>query len=318
MHRTRTILALLALLAAGCKEGGDGSDADGGSGGGTDGSGGTGYPDPRDDLVPTVGSSGSLDIATWNIENFPRTVDTPRIMADLITSLGLDLVGVVEIADVDAFDELVARLPDHEAILSSHTYGDGSYQKVGFIYRKDLMTVDGGALLFNNQGFDFPRPPLQVQVHVNDGVHPPVDFLAIILHLKAGLGDEERARRTDAMATLEQHMRDVVDAGDEDEIIVMGDFNEELEYAENQAVWAPFLDAPADYTVRTEVLSGGGGAFTYVPTERFYDHFITTAGLEDEMAASPPTIIHLEQQLSSYLSSVSDHVPVKVAMPLFE
>jgi endonuclease/exonuclease/phosphatase family metal-dependent hydrolase len=238
------------------------------------------------------------------------------VVADLITSLDLDLDGVVEIADVDAFDELVARLPDHEAILSSHAYGDGTYQKVGFIYRKDLMTVDGGALLFDDQGFDFPRPPLQVQVHVDDGAHAPVDFLAIILHLKAGLGAEERARRKAALITLEEHLREVVDAGDEDEIIVMGDFNEELESADNQDVWAPFLDAPDDYAVRTEALSGGAGAFTYVPTERLYDHFITTAGLEAEMSPSPPIIMHLEQQLSTYLSSISDHVPVTVSMPL--
>jgi hypothetical protein len=318
VHRALTMLPLLVALAAGCKEGGeDGSDADGGPGGTAD-AGGTGYPEPRDDLVPAVGTPGALDIATWNIENFPRTPDTPSVMADLITSLDLDLIGVVEIASIAHFDELVARLPHHDAILSSHTYGNGEYQKVGFIYRKDLMTVDGGALLFNDDGFDFPRPPLQVQVHVDDGVHPPVDFLAIVLHLKAGLDFEDRERRRDAMVTLEDHMRDVVLAGSEDEIIVMGDFNEELETETNREVWGPFLDAPSDYAVRTDPLSGGAGAFTYVPNERFYDHFITTAGLDAEMSASPPVIIHLEQQLSSYLSSVSDHVPVAVSMPIFE
>lgn len=318
MHRTLTILPLFAVLVSGCREGGDtGGDADAGPGDGPDGGGGTGYPEPRDDLVPAVGSAGSLDIATWNIENFPRTVDTPRIVADLITSLDLDLVGVVEIASVDHWDELIARLPHHEGILSSHTYGDGNYQKVGFIYRKDLMTVDGGALLFDDQGFDFPRPPLQVQVHVDDGVHAPVDFLAVVLHLKAGLNDEDRARRRDAMITLEEHMRDVVGAGAEDEIIVMGDFNEELETETNREVWGPFLDAPADYAVRTDPLSGGPSSYTYVPNERFYDHVVTTAGLEAEMSAAQPTILHLEQQLSTYLSTVSDHVPVLVSMPIF-
>ena len=66
-----------------------------------------------------------------------------------------------------------------------------------------------------------------------------------------------------------------------------------------------------------QTLSGDAGSFTYVPTERFYDHFITTAGLEPEMSASAPVIMHLEQQLSSYLSSISDHVPVAVSMPIF-
>ena len=38
----------------------------------------TGYPTPRSDLVPAVGTAGALDVACWNIENFPRTADTPR------------------------------------------------------------------------------------------------------------------------------------------------------------------------------------------------------------------------------------------------
>jgi endonuclease/exonuclease/phosphatase family metal-dependent hydrolase len=320
VSRHRTIVALALLLAAGCagcKEGGEGGGDDPDASGGGLADGGSDYPAPRDDLVPTVGTAGSLDIATWNIENFPRTPDTPRIMADLITSLDLDLVGVVEIASVEAFDELVARLPEHSGILSSHTYGDGTYQKVGFIYRSDLMTVDGGALLFGNQGFDFPRPPMQVHVAVDDGVHPPVEFLAIILHLKAGLDSADRDRRRAAMITLEGHLREVVDAGDEDELIVMGDFNEELETDTNRAVWAPFLDAPADYTVRTDAISDGS-TYTYVPTQRFYDHFITTAGLADEMSPANPVVIHLDQQLSSYLDGVSDHVPVAVSMTILQ
>ena len=65
----------------------------------------------------------------------------------------------LEIEDETAFEELVTRLPHHEGLLSSHTYGDGTYQKVGYIYRSDLLSLTGGALLFQNQGFDFPRPP---------------------------------------------------------------------------------------------------------------------------------------------------------------
>ena len=311
MHRTRTALALALLLACGCVEGGaDAVAADGAPGSVPDG----GYRPPRDDLVAAVGTPGALDIATWNIENFPQNAETPRVMADLITSLELDLVGVVEIASIEAFDELVARLPHHAGILSSHTYGNGEYQKVGYIYRSDLMTVDGGALLFDDQGFDFPRPPMQVRVTV-DAADPPLTFLAIVLHLKAGLTFEDRARRTDAMVTLEAHLRDVVEAGDEDELIVMGDFNEELETETNREVWAPFLGAPGDYSVRTDAISDGS-VFTYVPSERFYDHFVTTAGLSAEMSASPPVVIHLEQQLSSYLDEVSDHRPVAVSMPI--
>jgi len=314
--RSLLFACALALFLAGCKEGGTGGGQPDGSPPGPDADHGGEYPPPRSDLVQSIGSPGAVDIAAWNIENFPRTADTPRVVADLITSLGLDLVAVEEIASVDAFDELVERLPDHEAILSSHTYGTGSYQKVGFLYNADLMTLDGGALLFETEGYDFPRPPLQVHVTVDDGSHPAVEFMAIVVHLKAGIGDDDRARRTAAVEALEAHVRDQVDAG-QSQVIVMGDFNERLDIDEGRAVFAPFLDAPADYTIRT-LGPAEDGEVTYLPFGgRFIDHIITTAGLADEMTASDPVVPPLDEELATY-DDVSDHLPVATAMPVLE
>lgn len=312
------VSAVALGVATGCKEGGTGGDpAADGAAGGPDADTDTGYPPPRDDLVPSVGTPGAVDIAAWNIENFPRTGDTPRVVADLVTSLGLDFVAVEEIASVDAFDELVARLPDHEAILSSHTYGEGSYQKVGYLFDRTLMQVDGGALLFDDQGYDFPRPPLQVRVTVDDGVHPAVEFIAIVVHLKAGIGDDDRARRAAAVEALEGHVRDLVAAG-EDQVIVMGDFNEQVDTDEGRPVFAPFLDSPSEYTVRT-LGPAQDGEVTYLPFGgRFIDHIVTTAGLAGEMSASDPLVPPLHEQLPGYTDDVSDHLPVVAAMPVLE
>jgi len=315
--RSLLFACVLTLFLAGCKEGGTGGDtADGGSPSEPDADHGGEYPPPRSDLVPSIGSPGAVDLAAWNIENFPRTAETPSIVADLITSLGLDLIAVEEIASVDAFDELVARLPDHEAILSSHTYSEGSYQKVGFLYNADLMTLDEGALLFEDQGYDFPRPPLQVHITVDDGTHPAVEFIAIVVHLKAGIGDDDRARRIAAIEALEAHARDLVGSG-QSQVIMMGDFNERLDTDEGRAVFAPFLDAPSDYAVRT-LGPAEDGEVTYLPFGgRFIDHIITTAGLADEMTASDPVVPPLDQELVTY-GDVSDHLPVATAMPVLQ
>ena len=93
------------------------------------------YPTPLTDVVNRVGGPNTIDVATWNLENFPMTSQTPEQVANIIASLDLDLLGVQEISDVDAFEELLARLPYHDGFLSSHTYVDGAYQKVGFIWR---------------------------------------------------------------------------------------------------------------------------------------------------------------------------------------
>lgn len=276
------------------------------------------YPPPRTDLVPAVGGPTTLDIATWNIENFPHSPDATRLIADLIASMDIDLVAVQEVADVDAWNELVARLPDHDGLLSEHHYGDGTYQKVGFLYRRDLISLEAGLLLFDRQGYEFPRPPLQAIATVDDGVHPTLDLVIITAHLKAGFTADDRQRRAEAMVLLESHVRDtVVDGGLDSDVLVLGDFNEVLTSTEGRAVFDPWLSRPDRYHLHTDELAAAG-AYTYVPSSALLDHVISTAALADEIAGGEDVIPPLSDEVSDYLGEVSDHQPMVVRMPIFE
>jgi endonuclease/exonuclease/phosphatase family metal-dependent hydrolase len=305
LFRPLAALPLAVVLVAGCDPGGGDARPDGGLDAAPDAS---IYEPPRDDLVPAVGDDSTIDIASWNIQNFPRASATPRLVADLIASMRLDLVAVQEIEDVAAFDELVARLPEHGGLLSSHTYGNGSYQKVGFIYRESLLDLTGGALLFSGQGFDFPRPPLQVQVTVEGKT-----VLAIVVHLKAGVSLEDAQRRTAAIATLEDHLRTLVDGDGEDDVIVLGDFNQTRTTTADDEVWAPIVTAPERYTVVTEA-AADAGEVTYLPFGgRMLDHAVTTAGFE---LGDPDVVVpHLDEFPIDYQGLVSDHRPVVVRFP---
>lgn len=271
------------------------------------------FPPPRDDLVPRIGSDDAIDIATWNLEHFPLESGTPRLVADLITSMDLDLVAVQEIEDTDAFDELVERLRDFDAIVSSHTYGNGSYQKIGFLYRRDVVQLSGGALLFGDRGYVFPRPPLQAIVTAVSAAGEPFDFVAITLHLKAGRDAEDRERRHDAVRVLEDHVRELVASVDED-VILLGDFNEVVTTDEGTATLAPLLDATR-YRMHTAPLAEAGAA-TFLPSSVVLDHVVSTAALADELAGGDDEIPDLEDQLGGYRSVISDHLPVVVSVPV--
>ncbi|HWM86373.1 MAG TPA: endonuclease/exonuclease/phosphatase family protein [Kofleriaceae bacterium] len=284
---------------------GDGGGEDDGSG---DGDG------PAEDVVDAIGSEDAIDIAAWNIENFPADGNTPALVADLVTSLGIDLVAVEEIADEEAFNELVELLPDHEGLLSFHEYSPGNFQKVGYLYRADLMEVQPQDLLFEEDTFEFPRPPFQVAVTVPDAVGGPVEFTAIVLHLKAGTATEDRQRRREAMVTLEQHVRGLVDGGS-DKVVILGDYNEILTSEAGRGVFAPFLDAPELYTVETDELAQTG-AFSFVPSERMLDHIVTTTGLDSELGASEAIIPRLDLEVDDYVDRVSDHLPVAISLPV--
>ncbi len=267
--------------------------------------------EPRTDLVPSVGTDDTFEIATWNVENFPKRASTPSVLADLIASLDLDVLVLQEVQDSEAFTELVDRLPGHDGILSSHAYGDGTYQKVGFVYRSKMVSLEGAFLLFRESGYEFPRPPLKVDVTVDTG-GGQLAFTAIGVHLKAGFGGEDRLRRTLAVEILEEHVRQNVEGAGNPNIIVIGDFNDTLR--DGQEVFAPFAST-GQYSIRTESATDDD-EFSFVPTRVILDHIVTSTSFDAATAQATTIIPRLDLQLADYEGQVSDHLPVITRFPL--
>ncbi len=271
------------------------------------------YPPPRTDVFPAIGSADTLEIATWNIENFPLMSISPARTADLITSLDLDVIVVEEIASDTAWRELLDRLREHDGVLSDHRYSPTEYQKIGVIYRATMVIPGPIRLLFPTESFVFPRPPVSVELAIDDGVHRTLALEVIGLHLKAGGTTEDGERRRAAIEQLDAHIRAQVDGGGEDEIVIAGDFNEVLTTVQGQTNFAAFLGAPDRYTIRTQA-AAEAGQITFVPSQRFIDHIATTAGLEDELGGSTIVIPRLHT-LPGYVPEVSDHLPVVLVVP---
>lgn len=299
----RALLACCLFLAA-CDLGTDAVPPDA-AGSGTDATLG-----PNADLVPPVGTDQTLDIACWNLEWFPKDERTASFVVDLIASMELDIVVVEEIASVAAWNEILARLPLHEGVLSSHRYSETEYQKIGIIYRSDLVTAGVPELLFSGQTYAFPRPPLKL--HVTAGALG-IDLIGV--HLKAGVAQEDGERRAAAMSALDNYVRTQVDGGGEDEVIVLGDFNETVDTTWGMDVMAPMLAAPDRYRFRSQEAALAGEA-SFIPSGRVIDHVVTTAGLADEVGGARAIIPRLDQQLVRYEMYVSDHLPVVLAIPM--
>lgn len=309
-HTLLAGLTLALLLSFACRTSTD-EAADGGSS--ADATAGFLYPEPRTDLVPSVGTDATLEVATWNIENFPKNESTPSVLANMIASLDLDMVALQEIQDIDAFNELVERLRGYEGMLSSHTYGDGTYQKVGYIYRTDLITLSGAFLLFSQQGYEFPRPAMKVDVTVDNGSRS-FTFTAIALHLKAGGGFSDRQRREGAVVILEDHLRTTVEGSGNDRLMVLGDFNDTLA-GPGANVFAPISSDTAAYTIRTQD-NATSGDISFVPSSVLLDHIVTTSALDAELSGSAAIIPRLDMQMTGYVGQLSDHLPVIMRAPL--
>lgn len=273
--------------------------------GGGDGVVDSGYPPPSSTATDRLGEPDRLDVAAWNIAFFPRTDATPSLVADVVTSLDMDLVCVEEITDIDAWDELVARLPEHEGLLSSDTYGDGTYQKIGFLYRSSVVTLVESELILTANGYELPRPPLQARFTYDDG-SGPISFVAIGVHFKAGRTGEDFDRREASFELLEAHVADLVSAGIS-RVVILGDFNEHFDNSGTQN-WAPFA-ASAAYEVHTRALDEAGQG-SFLPGDVMLDHIVTTSGFADAVGGRSAVMPRVDQDVSGYETRISDHLPV--------
>jgi endonuclease/exonuclease/phosphatase family metal-dependent hydrolase len=319
MSRLPTAL-LVVIACAACPIGRPGGNEGEGEGEG-EGDAGPDYPLPATDATDKLGTPGGLDVGAWNLKNFPcgnesfsttcraNPEDTPRLVADLIASMDLDLVAVEEVADEAAFQELVDRLPEHDGVLSTDTYSDGTYQKIGFIYRSSVLEAGDPSLLFRSNDA-FPRPALQVPFTWT-GEGASFTFLAIGVHLKAGEANDDFARRGEAVQAMDAYARNLVDGAGEDNIVFLGDFNENLRDSDGAANFQPFRDT-SRYTIRTQP-NVDAHETSFLPDPGvILDHVVTTKGF-DAASCSPALIPRLDSDVTSYRSRISDHLPVTFA-----
>ncbi|MCA9520138.1 MAG: endonuclease/exonuclease/phosphatase family protein [Myxococcales bacterium] len=270
------------------------------------------YPPPNKNLVGTVGGDQTLDVATWNLRQFPATASTIKTTADLVASMDLDLIAVQEITDDAAFDELVARLPGYAGVLSTHVFPSGEQQKDGLLYKTSAVKVSNVELLFEGEYDIFPRPPVQALVTVESS---SVDFTIIVVHLKAGVQQENRDKRRLAIKALETYVRSRVDGPFDNQIMILGDFNQDLDDDDSGLIWGPFLDNADRYSVLT-VATKNAGKESYLPFHRMLDHIVITSALDQEAGNEAPLVPDLNVQLNNYQDLVSDHLPVVLRMPI--
>ena len=288
------------------------TEDDGGDDGGDEG-GDEGGDDAYHPL--RVGSAETFETVTWNLHNFPSEQSSAGHVSSLILALDLDLIAVQEIADERAFANMLSYLPSHDASLSPHVYNQNEYQKVGFVYRKDLLSISQVTTLFNGETYAFPRPPLQAHFSCLSPEGCPGDFVAIVVHLKASLGEDNEARRRAACEDLKTHIDGLLAEGTE-QVILLGDFNDLLDDDLADNVYTAFLDDPDNYRFLSQE-PADRGEYSYIPYPSLLDHVLITQGLTAEYGLGQTSVLALdERELGfDYEDLVSDHRPVISIFP---
>jgi endonuclease/exonuclease/phosphatase family metal-dependent hydrolase len=278
---------------------------------GGDSTGGDPLPVSCDDLGPKndpmrLGRVNTLELATWNLHNFPATGMTVSRLASLITEMDVDFVAFQEVADVAGFASLLAVLPAYDGVTSPDHYSDGTYQKTGYLWRKGTFALVDSISLFGNDSYTFPRPPFQARFDARMCDGSTRRIVAIDLHLKAGITTEDETRRRQAVDLLKSYIDGLVAQGNAD-VVSLGDYNDSVVAASD--IFDAFLNDAADYTVETQSLDDGA-EYTYITYTAFLDHLIMTSPLAAAVAST--TVVHLDELVTSYSyrDEISDHRPV--------
>lgn len=268
--------------------------------------------------VPGYGVDGTLEIASWNIERFPKNgQESIASVRELIIDMDIDIFAVQEITDADAFDALVASLDEYDGRLGTGAANFALWP--GVIYKKDIVEVISEEYLFTSDSYTFPRAPYSLYMRaVENGL--AFDFNLIILHLKASGGSENETRRRNAIRDLENYVDLQLQQPNVDrDFIIAGDWNDLLNDTGASNVFVPFLDDTLSYRFLTEDFAGSATEYSFIggSFRSLLDHIMITSSVDTLYQNIEIEILKPDQSFPQYEVQVSDHRPVAARFPVF-
>jgi len=262
------------------------------------------------------GTFENFDIATWNVEFFPKEDQTTiDYMVELIEELELDVIAIQEIDDAAAFQDLIDLFQGYDGV-----YQGGDFLKLGYIYNTQSVTVNEVYDIYEAESFDnpFPRKPMVMELTFMDDY----DFVVINNHFKCcgngvlnenNLWDEE-TRRAFASQLLKQYM-DEFHANEN--VIMLGDLNDLLIDPPSNNVFSVFYEDSENYRFADqEIAIGSSSQWSFPSWPSHLDHILISdelfPALDNE--SSKVETIQIDEYFpggfDGYEDNVSDHLPV--------
>lgn len=293
----------------------------------------------------TYNTSATFDVVNWNIEWFAGTngpTDDAKQRQNAIKvmkSLNADLYAIAEIVDTLAFKDLAEQIgtttseygyyvSTFASIASTPTSGSyGSAQKLGFIYRKSMVSPIGkpNALFYSTNtsdagyvAFSAGRFPFEMKANVTlNGVTKAINFT--VLHAKAETNDGSYTKRKNGSALLKTYFDTNQPTAN---FIILGDFNDDFDrtIATAAEAGADFPNSPykniiddvTKYSAITLPLSLADKKST-TSFNDVIDHVIVSNEMKEFYLAETADILTSVTSIVSpdnYDTSTSDHYPV--------
>tara|TARA_X000001036_G_scaffold58558_1_gene48211 strand:- start:8290 stop:10191 length:1902 start_codon:yes stop_codon:yes gene_type:complete len=264
--------------------------------------------------VPAVGSDELLDIMTWNMERFPLKGDsTMKAVAEIIDDLDVDIIGVQEVIKIGDFAKMMSWLSGYDFILSQQS----SFLEQAIIYKKNMFTLLGQDEPFAMDDYYFAgRPPLVADFLFHCG-DIKQQICIVNMHLKC-CGDG-LYRRQQSMKQLHGFLKEKIENG-ENNIIVLGDWNDELQDTGIYQSFSPFINDQENFLFATDRIVRDPSQQSYPTWPSFLDHIMIGSGYF-EVFENKGQIrsVNIEEWIggwSKYEDLISDHRPILLSIPI--
>jgi len=280
------------------------------------------------------GTEEDIDVGFWNVEWLTKTYETKTpAVAKVVHALNLD-VWCLEESSPNAAEALTKELRDTYGLnfqwAAAEPEATDGKQSCTLLWNADTVTCtpeEWGEpietwLQTRSRDFDdldlgleavhgkiFDRYPALFHVAVKQPVNgKPFRFYLVPLHLKAR--DEGSLRRQMASQILAAAVRRKIDAGQDADWIIGGDFNAELATQDFDALVKGKM-------VPVSAQDEDNGSFSYIKgPQSLIDHIFLSPNLAERYGATDYFIVAAEKTFPDYVDEVSDHRPVLFRMSL--
>tara|TARA_Y100000294_G_scaffold22305_1_gene18910 strand:+ start:97 stop:1254 length:1158 start_codon:yes stop_codon:yes gene_type:complete len=271
---------------------------------------------PAQDLEDlSFGNENSLDIATWNIEWFPKNNQiTVNYVTDIITLLDLDVLAIQELDDTDMFEQMLDSLTAYTGYYESNWFAGLAY-----IYKTETVEINDIYEIYITSEYwnAFPRSPM-----VMDFNFMGENYFIINNHFKC-CGDnildyddssDEENRRYTAINLLKEYIDNNLSNNN---VIVLGDLNDDIAEAPPNNVFQEVLDDSTHYRFADlEIAQGNSSEWSFPNWPSHLDHILITDELFNDPNNSSVETIKIDEYLdggwNEYDQNISDHRPVAI------
>lgn len=267
-------------------------------------------------LVLVVFSSGvhavepqdtTATVAAWNIYGL-RTINDVREknLARGIAAIDAEVVVLSEVKPDGVMAKLKGQLDRLGAEYRYEIRRQTADLNLAILYKEGVSVSNVRFVPGSDLGNEQLRKALAADVRIGK-----FDFLMIGVHLKSGRGEREQATRTRQCEKLAKFIANEL-GGAEKDVLILGDYNMIKDRDE-----ANFRRLDRDFDLRYISSENQYPGFTHVTENgrgNFLDGFAVSQNHTGEYIEMSSRVVQmhkvLDKSLSSYRSSVTDHLPI--------